>query len=534
LQLNAQTSSCPQCWQRQCKRPGVRSARYAGPDASDAENNAKLLHELAGVEALRRAARFVCVLALALPGSKNVLLARWTCPGRIADAPRGAAGFGYDPLFELADGRTMAELGPVERPGSAIVAAPSSSFASASKPSFRSWGARRRAELGYARVSSKERAERHQSDLVDAARIAVVAALWIVACSSGGDFTVADDDTGGTESAAASGAGTTSGSGGSSGSGAPGGSTSDSTGMANGSTSTGSGGDDGSSGSGDVTGAGGADGGTGANGGTGGGPEPSGTPTVLLLVDGSSSMFEAMNSDLAYEALMSPESGVVAEFETRVRFGFMAFHGTSTGTSETDPTCAMLASSDFALDNHAAIDEVYAADLASYVLGTKWETPTGHTVGRAATALDAFSAEPPGRKYILLLTDGSPNTCVTFDPQCGQDVAIRAVQDAYALGIRTLVAGVGDFANDNLNCDGYARCGLDYVQDIANAGVGALVAPQHEYFRNLSCAAPAGYMLVADYGEPAGSAPFAAGTTADELAASLRELLERVVDGEVP
>ena len=88
--------------------PGVRTRRYAGENATDAENNAKLLRELAGLPPDRRGARYVCVLALALPedagprGGLPCVYARGTCRGRIADAPRGTGGFGYDPIFEPA------------------------------------------------------------------------------------------------------------------------------------------------------------------------------------------------------------------------------------------------------------------------------------------------------------------------------------------------------------------------------------------------------------------------------------------------
>ncbi|MGH2474945.1 MAG: non-canonical purine NTP pyrophosphatase, partial [Candidatus Limnocylindrales bacterium] len=75
--------------------PGVRTRRYAGEDASDADNNAKLLAALEGLQPVRRGARYVCVLALAMPGERLVF-ARGTCRGRIAAAPRGTGGFGYD------------------------------------------------------------------------------------------------------------------------------------------------------------------------------------------------------------------------------------------------------------------------------------------------------------------------------------------------------------------------------------------------------------------------------------------------------
>jgi XTP/dITP diphosphohydrolase len=85
--------------------PGVRSARWAGPDASDEANNELLLRQLAGVPDQDRTARFVCAMALVLPdGSEQVRLGEMS--GRLAEAPMGDNGFGYDPLF-VADGHTV-------------------------------------------------------------------------------------------------------------------------------------------------------------------------------------------------------------------------------------------------------------------------------------------------------------------------------------------------------------------------------------------------------------------------------------------
>ena len=87
-------------------RPGVLTRRFAGPAATDLDNNRKLLGALAGLPAAQRGARYVCVLALALPeargprGGLPMILRRGTCRGRIATASRGKGGFGYDPIFE--------------------------------------------------------------------------------------------------------------------------------------------------------------------------------------------------------------------------------------------------------------------------------------------------------------------------------------------------------------------------------------------------------------------------------------------------
>jgi len=93
--------------------PGVRSARYAGPGASDTDRYRTLLAVLAGVPPDRRSARFRCVVALALPDGQ-VHTAEGACEGEIGFAPRGEFGFGYDPVFIVAgqEGRTMAELEP--------------------------------------------------------------------------------------------------------------------------------------------------------------------------------------------------------------------------------------------------------------------------------------------------------------------------------------------------------------------------------------------------------------------------------------
>ncbi len=93
-------------------RPGIHSARYAGPKASDEENNAKLAAELDPVPDGKRAARYRAVLVLASPDGRIVAEADGACEGHIGRVPKGTAGFGYDPLFVLPDlGQTFAELG---------------------------------------------------------------------------------------------------------------------------------------------------------------------------------------------------------------------------------------------------------------------------------------------------------------------------------------------------------------------------------------------------------------------------------------
>ncbi|MBM9832601.1 non-canonical purine NTP pyrophosphatase, partial [Enterococcus faecalis] len=96
--------------------PGVWSARFSGPDATDAKNNQKLLHELAMVfDQKDRSAQFHCTLVLAKPGKESLVVeADW--PGFIGFDVKGEHGFGYDPLFIVAEtGQRAAELSTEEK-----------------------------------------------------------------------------------------------------------------------------------------------------------------------------------------------------------------------------------------------------------------------------------------------------------------------------------------------------------------------------------------------------------------------------------
>jgi XTP/dITP diphosphohydrolase len=92
--------------------PGLRTARFAGEQASSAENREKLLAQLQAASIERRTARFVCHLVLCDPLGQVKAVAAGHCNGRIAPEPRGPVGFGYDSLFEVPEyHRTFAELG---------------------------------------------------------------------------------------------------------------------------------------------------------------------------------------------------------------------------------------------------------------------------------------------------------------------------------------------------------------------------------------------------------------------------------------
>lgn len=89
--------------------PGVHSARYAGDQHCDADNNALLMRNLADVPAEKRTAKFVSCIAIASP-FRPTRIVRGECPGMITFAPRGTDGFGYDPYFEYENGLTFAEM----------------------------------------------------------------------------------------------------------------------------------------------------------------------------------------------------------------------------------------------------------------------------------------------------------------------------------------------------------------------------------------------------------------------------------------
>jgi XTP/dITP diphosphohydrolase len=93
--------------------PGVFSARYSGPEATDASNNQKLLDALGQLPNEERAARFHCHIALSDPSGAIRGESEASCCGRILFAPRGTGGFGYDPLFEIVEyHRSFGELSP--------------------------------------------------------------------------------------------------------------------------------------------------------------------------------------------------------------------------------------------------------------------------------------------------------------------------------------------------------------------------------------------------------------------------------------
>jgi hypothetical protein len=253
------------------------------------------------------------------------------------------------------------------------------------------------------------------------------------------------------------------------------------------------------------------------------------TPTVLLLVDNSSSMFDPVNIwNPLYDVLMKPTTGIVASLQDKVRFGFTSYRGSNVVN---DPACPNLFEVDYKLGNFEPIDTLYKKQGAEWAAGVKWETPTGAALKKAAEKLAAYVDDPPGPKYILLVTDGNPNTCGALDPQCGSDESIKAVQDAKALGIGTFAIGIGDIIAGNSGCEpAWGRCGPLHLQDLANAGQGLPVAAPPDQLKYQACTPT--QMLAATYAtalETPGAAPFYTAANAAELETAIRGLLNSVV-----
>lgn len=94
--------------------PGIYSARFSGENATDEQNNAKMLQELTNVPTESRTAQYICHVALSNPQGEICLQVEASCRGRMTEAPRGQNGFGYDPYFEIVElHKTFGELAPI-------------------------------------------------------------------------------------------------------------------------------------------------------------------------------------------------------------------------------------------------------------------------------------------------------------------------------------------------------------------------------------------------------------------------------------
>jgi von Willebrand factor type A domain len=177
------------------------------------------------------------------------------------------------------------------------------------------------------------------------------------------------------------------------------------------------------------------------------------TPTVTVLVDQSNSMdkpFPDSSSDntrwvVLRDALLS----VLKPLESVVRFGLTLY---TSKVGFQGGSCPILTKVPAALNNFDAISAKFMKSNPS------GDTPTGESL--AAVASELLAAGEAGPKFVLLATDGEPDTCAAPNPQTGQEVVVKAAQDAFKNGIRTFVIGVSSEVSDA------------HLQDVANAGAG--------------------------------------------------------------
>jgi hypothetical protein len=187
------------------------------------------------------------------------------------------------------------------------------------------------------------------------------------------------------------------------------------------------------------------------------------TPTVMLLVDNSGSMAEKYPNNnspntrfsLLHAALMNPMTGAVKQMEATVRMG-LALYSSNNGNA--GGMCPMLTQVPIALNNYNAIEAVYGAAKPDH------DTPTGASIAATVQIL----AKEPDPKYILLVTDGLPDTCEDANPGAGapqmmaNDFTVKAAQAAKAAGVGLFIMGVSaDIAADHLQAMANAGAGLD-------------------------------------------------------------------------
>jgi hypothetical protein len=178
------------------------------------------------------------------------------------------------------------------------------------------------------------------------------------------------------------------------------------------------------------------------------------TPTLVLLVDQSLSMEEDFGGDTRWNVitnvLIDPDTGIVPQFAAAMRLGLTLY--TSIDGNTTGNECPMLTEVAPALDNAAPIE------MTMSMAAPVGETPTGESLDVVWQQLDALDV--PGRKYIVLATDGEPDTCAVPNPQEGQPESLAAAQAAFAAGIETFIISVG------------ADVSQAHLQEMANAGQG--------------------------------------------------------------
>jgi hypothetical protein len=178
--------------------------------------------------------------------------------------------------------------------------------------------------------------------------------------------------------------------------------------------------------------------------------------TVLLLIDQSQSMTlpfgDSTRWDVLREAILDPESGLLQSLDLNTRVGMMLYTGQ--GGFANAQGCPLITEVVARFGNVEQVRATYEG--ASPRRGG--DTPTGESIDRAVAALQEIQSAGP--KYILLATDGEPDTCAQPKPSEGMPEALAAAQNAFAAGIRVYTLGVSD------------GIGAARLQQLANAGLG--------------------------------------------------------------
>jgi hypothetical protein len=213
-------------------------------------------------------------------------------------------------------------------------------------------------------------------------------------------------------------------------------------------------------------------------------------PNVLLLIDRSGSMAEDLEDEVSRwrslrTSLLDPTTGLVPSVDGLVNLGLALYTGPDRGSiglestaTEPDPdfveteVCPYLVQVPIAANNGAAIEARYLPlDIRPRSLG---QTPTGESLEAALPALTGLDATLyPGRKVIVLATDGEPDLCADGDDEeGGRDRSVAAVQAAFTAGITTFVISVGDNVGEN------------HLRELANLGQGFPAAdPMDRFYR---------------------------------------------------
>jgi von Willebrand factor type A domain len=183
-------------------------------------------------------------------------------------------------------------------------------------------------------------------------------------------------------------------------------------------------------------------------------------PTIILVIDQSGSMNDSFGSTggsrwTVLRDFLLKSDGLIASFETQVRFGLSMYSAVQNPDNSGTMTCPIVSGVAPALANFAAISDAWkkAQPLA--------ETPTGDAIEKIIAGVPEPAPDKDNEPVVLILaTDGEPDTCKQLNPQNGQPEAIAAVQHAFQRGIRTFIMSVGDEVSKG------------HQQDVANAGVG--------------------------------------------------------------